>query len=169
MAKRRVACALVAVFFFGLLFGCDSDEQKERQIREKLSHGQFDEAERLAREHFADDKLLLLTTLSSIKELKEKALKEAYGKKIHIAHWDASIEGNGVTKIAGRLTNTGERAVSGFALRLTYFKEGKALRVVVHTQVQDIAPGCSGDFVFRDSGGPLHDKLLLELQDFALK
>ena len=168
MLKRIVACAFL-VIVLGLFLGCDSDELKERKIRDKLSLGQFDEAERLAREYFADDKLLLLTSLSSIAELREKALKEAYKEKLHILHWDSSIEGKGATRITGRLKNTGDRAVSGFALRMTYFKEGKVLKVVTHTQVQDIDPGGSSDFVFQDSALHGYDKRLLEVQDFALR
>lgn len=168
MLKRKVVCAFLIVLL-GLFLGCDSDESKEREIRDKLSLGQFDEAERLAREYFADDKLLLLTSLSSIAQLREKAAKEAYKEKLRILRWDSTAEGNEATKISGRLMNAGDRTVSGFALRMTYLKEGKVLKVVTHTRVQDIHPGRSGDFVFLDSGSPLYDELLLEIQDFALK
>jgi len=168
MLKRKVACAFL-ILLLAPFSGCDSDEIKEKEIRDKLSLGQFDEAERLAREYFADDKLLLLTSLSSIAELREKAAREAYEEKLRILRWDSSIEGNGATRISVRLMNSGDRTVSGFALRVTYLKEGKVLKVVTHTRVHDINPGRSGDFVFMDSGSPPYDKLLLEIQDFAMK
>ena len=157
--------ALVLVLFFG----CDGDELKERMIREKLNAGQYDEAEQLARQYFADDKLVLLTTLSAIAERRDKFIKEAYRERLFIDRWDWSVDGNGLTKIAGRIINTGDKTVSGFALRIRYLKDGKAVRAVTHTKASNIDPGGSHDFVLRDAWLHPYDKLLIEIQDFALK
>lgn len=138
-------------------------------IKDKLNAGHYDEAEQLARQYFASDKLLLLTTLSLIAERREKAAKESYRQKLIIDRWEWSTDGGGLTRIAGTIVNNGDKTISGFALRVRYFKDGKGVGAVTHTEALPIDPGGTHDFVIRDASPHSFDSLRIELQDFALK
>jgi hypothetical protein len=161
---------MTSVLLFLVLFtGCVSDEERQREIREKAEAGQYEEAERLAFEYFAADKLLLLISLEYIADKKDKALKRAYKHIFLIDDWDWAKDRDGRVKVDGRVVNQGDRTVTGFAIRIEYVKNGEVIDRVAFTESEEIKPGMYKEFERTKYGLSDCDQVFIDVVDFAIK
>jgi hypothetical protein len=160
-----------AVWFivFVLLTGCAADEDKRKEIKEKVRAGEHDEAVRLAHEYLGDDKRVLLVMLEYIAYEKGKAVKEAYKKNVVIEDVDWSTDSSGVTAVVGRLLNRGDKTVTGIGIRIACIREGKTVRGIRATYPDQIPPGASKVFQRKlDGFTDCHD-LSIHIIDLGLK
>jgi len=162
----RMMIVLISLFFCS---GCVSDEERQREIREKAKIGEYEEAERLALKYFAADKLLLLISLEYINDQKTKALKRFYKDNLLVDEWEWKEVGYGHIKIDGRVINQGDRTVTGFAIKIEYMKKGKVIDRVFLTETEEIMPATYQQFGHTKCCLQGCDEVSVDIVDFAIK
>jgi hypothetical protein len=158
-----------ALFFLALCTGWVSDEDRQREIREKADAGEFEEAKRLAIEYFAADKLLLMVSLEYIAGQKEKALKNVYHHNFLIIDCDRREDENGRMVVNITVLNSGDKTVTGFAVRIDCVKNGKMINWGIFAKTEEIGPGTYKTFEQAKSGHKDCDELSVHLIDFAVR
>ena len=160
---------LIFVVLLGLTIGCVNDENKQSEIRKKVIAGEYEEAATLAQKYFADDKRILLVTLEYIAVQKNKALKKAYRKHLIIENLNWSTDRSGVTKVAGKLLNSGNKTITGFGIKAACRREGRVVREARGRWISEIGPGVYEDFECMVEGLGDCDDLTATVEDLGLK
>jgi len=149
--------------------GCVSDEERQREIREKAAIGEYEEAERLALKYFAADKLLLLISLEYINDQQTKALKGFYKDNLFVDEWEWKEVRDGLIAVDGRVINQGHRTVTGFAIKIEYMKKGKVIDRVIVTENKEIMPDTYQQFEHMKRCLKGCDEVSVDIVDFAIK
>jgi hypothetical protein len=162
----RMMFVLMSLF---LCSGCVSDEDRQREIREKTKAGEYEEAERLAFKYFAADKLFLLTSLEYINDQKTKTLKEFYNDNLLVDEWEWNEVGDGYIKVNGRVMNQGDRTVTGFAIKIECMKNSKMIDRIIFTETKEIMPATFQQFEHTQRCLNGCDEVSVDIVDFAIK
>lgn len=162
----RMMFVLMSLF---LCSGCVSDEERQREIREKAEVGEYEEAERLAFKYFEADKLLLLIGLEYINVQKTEALKGLYKDNLLVDELEWNEVGNSYIKVDGRVINQGDRTVTGFAIKIEYMKNGKVIDRVIFTETKEIIPATYQQFERTHRCLKGCDEVSVDIVDFAIK
>ena len=159
----------LVVVLLCLTAGCVNDADRQSEIRQKVIAGEYDEAVRLAHEHFADDKRILLVTLEYIATQKNKALRQAYKANASIGNVRWSKGGSGVARVSGRLLNRGDKTITGFGIRAACTRDGEVVQKARASRLSDIAPGKHEDFEFVIKDFEDCDDITAQVVDLGLK
>ena len=166
LIKRRVLISVVLLVF---TVGCVNDEDRQSEIRKKVSAGEYEEAATLAREYFADDKQVLLVALEYIAVRKKEALKQAYKNDLTIENLNWSTDRSGVTKVAGTLFNRGNKTITGFGIKAVCTRGGQVVREARARLVAEIGPGRHENFKCMIEGLDGCEDLTARVEDLGLK
>lgn len=162
----RVLTLLILLIF---TTGCVNDEDRQSEIRNKVVAGEYEEAARLAREYFADDKPTLLIALEYVAFQKTKALKEAYKNCLIIEDVNWSTDRSGATKVTGKLLNKGNKTITGYGIKVVCRQEGKVVHEARARWVAEIGPGEHEDFECIITGFVGCEGVAASVEDLGLK
>ena len=160
---------LIFVVLLILTIGCVKDEDRRDEVRKKVIAGEYEEASRLAKEYFADDKRILLVTQEYIAFEKKKALTEAYKNRLIIENLNWSTDRSGVTGVAGKLLNRGNKTITGFGIKIACRRAGKVVHETRAQWIAEIGPGMYEDFEATIEGLGECEDLVAIVVDLGLK
>lgn len=148
LVRTYISRSLLLLFLLLPAAGCSKEEEQRDAIRQKVQAGDYEEATRWAHQYFDDDKRVRLVTLEYIAEQKNKALKEAYKRRVAIqdVQWPSDRVEPGSFSVVGRLINQGDKTITGFGLRIACIKDGKAIHETRAVYAQTVLPGFSTEF-----------------------
>jgi len=164
----RFPALLISLLAFATA-GCGEDVEGKRKIDERVRTGQYKEAVRLAHKYFEADKLLLLTNLEYIADKREKALKHNYRKSLLIHDWSWERQDRNLIRVAGKLVNMGNMAITGFSIRIKCMRHGQAACRVTIAVKGEVGPGMVGRFAGTGRCPEDYDDVSIEVLDFGLK
>jgi hypothetical protein len=167
-SARILSWGLLLLFLF-MVTGCTADEQIKEEIRNHVRQGRYEEAERKAREFFADDKLELFVLLEYIDQKRRADVRTQYLKRLTITRWQWWSDDGGRVIIAGEVLNEGDRTVRVLAFMIECLKEGTVTRFQRVRSPVELPPGMSGKFEIRESGLSGCDDVSLTLIDLGVE
>lgn len=149
--------------------GCANGENRQEEIRKKVNAGEYEAAARLAQAYFADDKRTLLVALEYIAVQEKKALKKAYTNLLIIENLNWSTDRPGVTKVSGKLVNTGNKTITGFGIKAACRRDGGVVHEARARWVAEIGPDMNRDFEFIMEGVEGCQDLTATVEDLGLR
>ena len=160
---------IFSLLFLTLCTGWVSEEDRQREIRGKANAGEFEEAKKLAFEYFAADKLLLMVSLEYIAGQEEKTLKNVYKHNFLLVDCDRRKDKYGHIMVDVRVSNKGEKTVTGFAVRIECVKNGEMINRDIFTKIEEIEPGTYKTFERTKPEFQDCDEVSIDIIDFAVK
>lgn len=157
---------LLAVF---LISGCTKDQERREAIKKAVKMGRFEQAERMARDGFADDKLEMLLLLEYIEGQKEKAERAAYLPALSTRSWGWTRGPGGNVVVRGEVLNGGPRPLAGFALEAECLKGGRVVARGTLRKIGDVGPGKTAGFELSISGAADCDQVEIAVLDVGFQ
>lgn len=159
----RLIIMLVVVF---VIAGCMSEQQKDREIMNKVVMGQYDEAERLVRKYYQNDRSKAMAWFTSFQVLESKL----YIDKLVIQKgWKYTINGN-YSYVRGRIKNTGDKTISYFKIKALYKNKNNDVLDTGYTNSANIlVPGGAKKFEIMHKRSPDYKYVSIHVEKVSVE